>query len=599
MSKASFKTTNEWKNINWAKVQRKVFKLQKRIFQAVKSGQKAKARNFQKLLMKSHYAKLLSVRKVTQDNRGKRTAGIDGQLIVNPQQREELAKELITEGYKSKPLRRVWIPKPGKDEKRPLGIPTIKDRAMQTLVKLTLEPYWEAQFEGTSYGFRPGRSAHDAIQRIFATIRIKPRYVLDADIAKCFDQINHKYLLSKLECPNNLKQLVKQWLKAGVMDNGIFEKTEKGTPQGGTISPLLANIALDGMIRDVSNSFPESYYKNGRQISNNKPKIIRYADDFVVLHNELQVIQQCKELISQWLSKVGLELKPEKTRICHTLNEMEINGVKVQPGFDFLGFNIRTYHVGKHHGFKAHHGKKVEVMEFKTLIKPSEKSIKAHREELKRIVQKNKKAPQAVLINEINPVIIGWCNYYKTVSSHETFESLIYYMWILLRAWTVSRTGHAGYEKLRKYFSYGKIGHWTFQTKDKYSLYYHSKTKIVRHALVKPEASPYDGNWTYWSTRMGKYPETPTRVSKLMVKQKGYCNHCHQSFMPTDIVEIDHIIPKSLGGKDEYNNLQLLHRHCHDTKTSNDGSLNRADTLPDNYYWGDDMLITAPMTKGK
>ena len=284
MEKASFKTTNSWQDINWAKVQRKVFKLQKRIFQAVKSGQKAKARKLQKLLLKSHYAKLLAIRKVTQDNQGKKTAGIDGQKVIHPQQRTDLIKELSSKGYKAKALRRVWIPKPGRDEKRPLGIPTIKDRAMQALVKSALEPYWEAQFEGASYGFRPGRSAHDAIGYIHSCTNQGTKYVLDADIAKCSDKINHDYLLSKLECPSNLRKIIKQWLKAGVMDNGVFKSTDKGTPQGGVISPLLANIALDGMIRDIREEFPKTKWVNKERNHNYKPFIIRYADDFVVLH---------------------------------------------------------------------------------------------------------------------------------------------------------------------------------------------------------------------------------------------------------------------------------------------------------------------------
>ncbi len=187
MEKASLKTTNSWNTINWAKVERKVFKLQKRIFQAVKSGQKAKARKLQKLLFKSHFAKLLAVRKVTQDNKGKKTAGIDGKKVIYGYQRLKLVNELPSLGYRAKALRRVWIPKPGRNEQRPLGIPTIKDRAMQALVKSALEPYWEAQFEGRSYGFRPGRSTHDAIEQIFNQIRYKSKFVLDADIAKCFD----------------------------------------------------------------------------------------------------------------------------------------------------------------------------------------------------------------------------------------------------------------------------------------------------------------------------------------------------------------------------------------------------------------------------
>jgi RNA-directed DNA polymerase len=598
MPNASLKTTNGWNDINWAKVQRKIFKLQKRIFQAVKSGQKAKARNLQKLLVKSYSAKLLSVRKVTQDNTGKNTAGVDGKTAIHSYQRENLAKELSIKGYKSKALRRVWIPKPGRDEKRPLGIPTIKDRAMQALVKLAIEPYWEAQFEGTSYGFRPGRSAHDAIEKIHSCTNQGLKYVLDADISKCFDQINHEYLMSKIDCPHLIKPIIKQWLKAGVMDKGVFEETNKGTPQGGVISPLLANIALDGMIRDIQEKFPKSKWVDGERNQNYKPFIVRYADDFLVLHKDLEIVLQCKFLISEWLGKAGLKLKPEKTLICHTMNEIEIEGNKVPPGFNFLGFHIRSYPTGKHHSSKTP-GLKPRLLGFKTIIKPSQKSIKAHREALKLVIKTYKKAPQSALISQLIPVIRGWCNYFKTVTSQEIFSSEDHQLWQLLRAWTVSRTGKASYKKLNKYFADGIHGKWTFQTKDGLVLTKHKDIKTQRHTLVKADKSPFDGDWTYWSKRKGDYPETPTRVAKLLKKQKGYCNHCYLSFTPDDIVEIDHITPKSIGGKDEYDNLQLLHRHCHDIKTRYDGSLNKIiEPLPENYQWENDMLVTVPMTKG-
>ncbi|WP_043999578.1 reverse transcriptase domain-containing protein, partial [Microcystis aeruginosa] len=236
-------------------------------------------------------------------------------IAVSPEQRLNLTEE-IKGTLKAKPLRRVWIPKPGRDEKRPLGIPTIKDRARQALIKSALEPEWESKMEGTSYGFRPGRSAHDAISRIYLSINKSSYFVLDADIAKCFDRINHDFLLSKIHCPSSLKRDIKQWLKAGVLDNGVFEETETGTPQGGVISPLLANIALDGMARLIEILFPK---KN----KINQAVLIRYADDFVVISPSLEIIEQCQTAISEWLKPIGLELKPEKTRVCHTLKPIE------------------------------------------------------------------------------------------------------------------------------------------------------------------------------------------------------------------------------------------------------------------------------------
>ncbi len=557
-------TTNAWRDLPWGKIQRKVFKLQKAIYTAVQNGNKAKARKLQRLLPKSWYARLLAVRKVTQDNQGKNTAGIDGVKSINAKARFTLASKLKSQ-VKSKALRRVWIPKPGRDEKRPLGIPTITDRACQALVKLGLEPYWEAQFEAESYGFRPGRSAHDAINAIFKKALKKPQYVLDADIAKCFDQINHDYLLSKLDCPTLYKRNIRQWLKAGVLDNGVFEGTEAGTPQGGVISPLLANIALHGMIESVVNSFPDWKPINGKTEFSYRPKIIRYADDFVVLANRPEVILEAQSLIKQWLEPVGLTLKPEKTRLCNTLSEWN----EETPGFDFLGFNIRHYPVSLHKGVNNGH----DTKPYQLNIKPSKKAIKAHYNAVKEVVKVHRTAPQAVLIKRLNPIIKGWSNYYSSVVSKTTYNKLDKLVWNALRAWTISRCGKASYDKLRKYYQHGVNGQWTFQTKEGFRLIKHAETPIVRFIKVKGGKSPYDGDWTYWSKRQSKgYPGVPTRIAKLIKRQKRRCNHCGQYFTSEDVIEVDHIEPRCKGGKDVYTNLQALHRHCHDDKSRHDGS---------------------------
>ncbi len=427
------------------------------------------------------------------------------------------------------------------------------------------------RFEGESYGFRPGRSAHDAMSRIFQSINQGEYYILDADISKCFDQINHKHLLSKIDCPSTIKAQIRQWLKAGVMDNGIFNATEAGTPQGGVISPLLANIALDGMINLVKNFFPK------KPNSKNYATTIRYADDFVVISPQLKIIQQCQASIEKWLKPIGLELKPAKTRICHTLREIEVNGKKVAPGFDFLGWNFRQYPVGKHHASKTG-GKNPKLLGLKTLIKPSNKAINAHANKVKEVIKNHKSSPQHALIKNLNPVIRGWCNYHSKVVSKETFSSLDHMTWQRLRAWTVRRCGKASYGKLKNYFRKNGNSSWNFETKEGYKLLAHQDTSITRHVTIRPEASPYDGNWTYWSTRKGTSFDVPNKVAFLLKKQKGKCTFCGQYFTSEDIAEIDHIIPTSLGGKNDYKNLQLLHRHCHDTKTATDGSYNSKET---------------------
>lgn len=451
--------------------------------------------------MKSWGAKLLAVRQVTQLNRGKKTAGVDGVKAIPPSQRLQLARKLKLNG-KAKSVRRVWIPKPGKTEKRPLGIPTIEDRARQALVKMAMEPEWEAKFEPTSYGFRPGRSTHDAVARIYVTIAQKANYVLDADISKCFDQINHDYLLEKLQTITTVRKQVKAWLRAGVMEGDILEKVERGTPQGGVISPLLANIALDGMARHIESVIP----KKG---NNPSPRLIRYADDFVILHPELDKVLKAKEAIQEWLRPVGLELKPEKTRMCHTLNPLWIEESESteKPGFDFLGFNIRQYRVGRHKSGKT---TKSTLLGFKTIIKPSKKSNIAHHDSLKRVVRRHQTAPQSGLIGHLNPIIKGWCNYYSAVAAKETFSKEDNLLWQKLRAWTRRRCGLANFKKLSKYFRKGRHGKWTFSTENGLTLWKHQDVKIKRHTLVKPDKSPYDGDWIYWATRRGKDKETPT-----------------------------------------------------------------------------------------
>jgi len=283
MSKTSLKTTVEWNQVNWRKLERKIYKLQKRIYRASQRGDVKTVRGLQKMLMNSWSARALSVRRVSQDNQGKKTAGVDGLKSLTPKQRLTLICELNM-GYKVSPTRRVWIPKPGTEEKRPLGIPTMKDRALQSLVNLALEPEWEAKFESNSYGFRPGRSCHDAIEAIYIAINQKAKYVLDADIAKCFDRIDHEALLNKLNTFPTIRRQIRAWLKAGVMDNKQYFDTSEGTPQGGVISPLLANIALHGLEERIKQAFPKMthtmretwYHKKGTDFKS--PQIIRYAD---------------------------------------------------------------------------------------------------------------------------------------------------------------------------------------------------------------------------------------------------------------------------------------------------------------------------------
>ncbi len=562
--------TVEWNQLNWHKIQKAVFKLQKRIYQAYVNGDVRKGRRLQKTLIKSYYNRLLSVRKVTQDNQGKKTAGVDKVKSLTPKQRFKLAENLKLED-KSQPIRRVWIPKPGKKEKRPLGIPVIRDRAAQALAKAALEPEWEAKFEGNSQGFRPGRSAHDAIEAIFNHIRYKPKYVLDADICKCFDRINHQKLLTKINTFPKLRKQIRAWLKADICDYAKHERTptarldmllnqehpsrsnQQGTPQGGVISPLLSNIALHEMENRI------------KQIKG--ASLIRFADDFVIFHENLEMLKQCQQIICKWLAQFDLELSPSKTRIVHTLNKLDDN----KAGFDFLGFNIRQYKVGKYQSAKNTKGK---ILGFKTVIKPSDESVKRHYQNLSDIIKRHNAAPQAKLIKELNAIIRGWCNYFKSVCSKKIFSKLYSLTHKRIRRWADRR--HPKKNKhwvSEKYWI--KIGNdkWNFGCKIKeksYALIKHPNIAIKRHAKVKGTKSPYDGDTIYWAKRKGTHPELKDSTAKMLKKQEGKCNWCKLPFQEGDVIEDDHITAKKAGGDNTLKNRQLLHKHCHDEKTRED-----------------------------
>jgi RNA-directed DNA polymerase len=569
-----------WEAIDWAKVERYVFKLQKQIYKASNQGNIKKVRGLQKTLMRSWANRVLAVRRVTQDNRGKKTAGVDGVKDLSPISRIKLVGQLKIKG-KSKSTRRVWIPKPGKSEKRPLGIPTMHDRALQGVIKNAIEPEWEAHFEPNSYGFRPGRACQDAIQQIKTTIKIKPKYVLDADIAKCFDKIDHEALLKKLGYCGKVRQQIKAWLKSGVIDNKTFLNTEEGTPQGGVISPLLANIALHGLEKHLKEFAKTIDMKrpNGRQegwqMKVQSLTFVRYADDFVLFHKDKKVVLEGKKIIEEWLQKIGLKLKPEKTRVAHTLISSESEDKKA--GFNFLGYHIQQYTVGKYSSAKDNFGKRLG---FRTLITPTKEAYKKHQNKLKETIKNKKIESQADLIGKLNPIIRGWMNYYKnsdikTVGKTSQQDNSLYQK---LRSWGRRRCKASWKNAYLKYWHYVSIKGRTikrFSTREGSNGLYlisHSDTSCssTKYVKVKGNASPYDGNLSYWATRMGRHPEIDSLKASLLKKQKGKCTYCDLFFRDKDIQETDHIIARKLNGKNVYANYQLLHGHCHDQKTAED-----------------------------
>nr|AZT79245.1 hypothetical protein [Ulva compressa] len=556
----------QWNQIQWKNAETRVRKLQEKIFLHSKKGNLNKVHLYQKFLTQSRSARLLAVRKVTQDNRGKNTAGIDGVKSIAPGSRLALsrAKDLDLNGKADK-IRRVYIPKAGTKERRPLGIPTMRDRAKQALAKLALEPEWEALFEPNSYGFRPGRGCHDAVEAILRGISQsrEGKFVLDADIKKCFDRIDHAALIKRLRTWPQLEVQIHAWLKAGILDGGALSHPGMGTPQGGVISPLLCNIALHGIEKHLSQWISEIKLKDskGRSLSRRDKvaslTIVRYADDLVILHKYQWVVESAREILNLWLSELGLELNPEKTRIGHTTNPIEGT-----VGFDFLGFNVRKYSVKVNHRGKLH-------LPEKTFIKPSKQSIKDHVDDIRTELRKCVTAEAVVA--KLTPIIRGWCNYYSTVVSKEVFSKLRYILFNQLVLWAQRKRPTRGSNWIRAHywqrgktqleFGHTKSGKWL-------GLKPHNTYGIKRHVKVKGDKSVYDGDTSYWAQRLRKLPGVSTRVSKLLKTQKGKCGLCKLNFCPGDIMEVDHVVPLSRGGKDDYTNVQLLHGHCHDQKTA-------------------------------
>jgi RNA-directed DNA polymerase len=523
----------------------------------------------------------MAVRNVTTLNKGKNTAGIDGKIITNPGQKLRLAQSLKLDGL-ALPIRRVWIPKPGKKEERPLGIPVIRDRAKQALAKLALEPEWEAIFEPNSYGFRPGRSAHDAVEAIFLGLHHNtPKWVFDADIRKCFDEIDHEALVDKTGTFPLMKRQIIAWLKAGVMEGYANTSkttqvypTNKGTPQGGIISPLLANIALHGLeyhLSDFVANLPIKPHEGANRGSVAKRKaltVVRYADDFVLIHRNKEILDLCVEETRKWLKPVGLEISEEKSAMRDGRN-----------GLLFLGFQFIQV-------------KKVKVGKYKVKIQPSSKSQTKLLLNIREIVTNNRSVSSYGLIEMIRPIIIGWANYFKYCECKAIFSKLTHLIFQKIRAWVFRRDTRNGRLVIKeKYFPSGRTyTHDGSPHEDNWILVGRQKSKkgvikenflphIVwvksrKHVKVLGNESPFSRNM-YWAIRSEKHSPYPLRVRTLLVRQEQSCPLCKRTFTEFDSTswEVDHILPKSQGGKDEYKNLQLLHKECHLQKTRKDLAL--------------------------
>jgi RNA-directed DNA polymerase len=505
----------DWHAIDWRRVEEDVRRLRQRIFTASKAGDLKKVRNLQKLMLRSRANTLISVRRVTERNAGRLTAGMDGEVVLTPEAKARLADRVhqTTEPFKAIPVRRVYIPKAGsRTRRRPLGIPVIADRCHQARVVNALEPEWEARFEPRSYGFRPGRGCHDAIQAVYEVVKgrsPKRLWALDADLAQAFDKLAHDHILAMLGT-FPARGMVAQWLKAGVVEQGRLHRTEDGVPQGGVVSPLLLNVALHGMEQAAG----ARYEKSGRwgaRIAKGCPATIRYADDFVVLCHTRQEALEVKARLARWLAPRGLAFNEDKTRV-----------VSLSEGFDFLGFNVRRYGT-------------------KPLIKPSKAAIRRIRERLRTELRSLRGSNAPTVIKKLNPIIRGWAAYYRTQVSAEVFDALDQYLWELTFKW--ARFSHANKPTrwvVARYwgrFNKARQDRWVFGDRNSGAHLHKFKwTNIVRHRIVMGVASTDDPALAdYWGQRRRKARPPIDKTSLWLLKaQDGRCAICGSVFLPDD-----------------------------------------------------------------
>jgi RNA-directed DNA polymerase len=541
-----------WHDLDWATIQQSVRRTQLKIAQATREGNWRRVKRLQRMLTHSFYGRCLAVRRVT-ENRGRKTPGVDGETWGSPSAKLRAVVSLSKQrGYRPKPLRRVWIPKPGKQEKRPLGIPTMLDRAMQALHLQALEPVIESTSDPKSYGFRPDRSTADAMVELFHLLapEVAPAWALEGDIKGFFDNINHKWLCRNV--PMDTKVL-RKWLKAGVIDRRQLMATEAGTPQGGIISPCLANATLNGLETQLKRHLAQKL--GVKKAEKTKVQCVRYADDFVILAASKELLEEeVKPWVEQFLSVRGVELSREKTRITH-----------INQGFDFLGWNFRKY-VPKSPHRKA-----------KLLIKPSKKNASALYRKVREIIKSSGAMTQEALIGQLNPVLKGWAQYHSPVVAKQTFSKLDSLIFWRIWRWAKHRHPRKSADWIRNQY-FRSIGRqkWVFAYPYKNGkgerqhrrLYQLAGTAIVRHKRLPGSYTPYDAaHELKWEAlrvqRMQHKLRYRGQILSIFRRQKGLCALCGQAVSKETGWHDHHVIRRVDGGPDTLRNRVLLHPNCH------------------------------------
>lgn len=523
----------KWETFDWKKAEEVVNRLQTRIAKATIDNNINLAKKLGYLLVNNYYAKALAVRKVV-TNTGHRTAGVDNILWESPEKKMKAIYELNQTPYYPSALKRTYIEK-SNGKKRPLGIPTMYDRAMQALYALALDPIAESTSDELSYGFRKFRSAHDAREQIFADLckRNCAEWILEGDIKGCFDNINHDWLIENIPMD---KGILRKFLKAGFIYKDTLYETDEGTPQGGIISPILANMTLDGIEELIKRNFWANTKGNiSYKYNKRKVNFVRYADDFIVTADTRETAEEVRELIKNFLVERGLELSPEKTLITH-----------INDGFDFLGWNFRKYNG-------------------KLLIKPNRKSINGVLNRIRALISRNKATSQDELIKKLNPIIRGWANYHQGAVSKDIFSDIDNEIHQALWNWAIRRHGKQSLGKVKdKYWKTINGRQWVFCT-EVTRLIKLSDTMIVRHPKLMLGKNPYTKEGLeYHKERQMKIGarKITGKYKKVWIRQYGLCCYCGNTLEPNGDKELIHIIPKSDGGSDEITNLAYCHSFC-------------------------------------